>query len=95
MNQSWPATNGCGVNAARDLARARRGTQFDPALADLLDDDAEAILSGLASAAGAWEPVIEASRSGHAGRFTRLALKNEWRGSLQSGMMPLNGTRLW
>src|SRR6185312_16388206 len=36
-----------GVAAARELARERRGEQFDPAVCDLIADDAEDILSGL------------------------------------------------
>jgi HD-GYP domain-containing protein (c-di-GMP phosphodiesterase class II) len=36
-----------GVKAAQDLARDRRGKQFDPALADLVCADGELILAGL------------------------------------------------
>jgi HD-GYP domain-containing protein (c-di-GMP phosphodiesterase class II) len=48
-----------GVRSARQLARRRRGGDFDPALADLIEADAEAILSGLDSV-GIWDGVIDA-----------------------------------
>jgi len=48
-----------GVAAARELARERRGEQFDPAVCDLIADDAEDILSGL-DTVGTWEAVIAA-----------------------------------
>ena len=48
-----------GVEAATALARRRAGGQFDPALADVLCRDAEAILGGLDSAR-TWEAVIGA-----------------------------------
>jgi HD-GYP domain-containing protein (c-di-GMP phosphodiesterase class II) len=48
-----------GVDAARELARKRSGKQFDPALAALFRDDADAILGGLDSI-GTWDAVIEA-----------------------------------
>jgi HD-GYP domain-containing protein (c-di-GMP phosphodiesterase class II) len=48
-----------GVEAARQLARERRGEQFDPALADLVDSEADVILSGL-DAVGTWDAVIQA-----------------------------------
>jgi HD-GYP domain-containing protein (c-di-GMP phosphodiesterase class II) len=48
-----------GVEAARELARERRGEQFDPALADLVQAEADVILSGL-DAVGTWEAVIQA-----------------------------------
>jgi HD-GYP domain-containing protein (c-di-GMP phosphodiesterase class II) len=48
-----------GVQAARELARKRGGKQFDPALADLLERDAETILSGL-DTVETWAAVIEA-----------------------------------
>ena len=48
-----------GVEAARDLARERRGEQFDPALADLIGAEAEVILSGLDTVA-TWDAVIQA-----------------------------------
>ena len=48
-----------GVEAARELARRRGGGQFDPALAALVRDDADAILGGLDGAA-TWDAVIEA-----------------------------------
>src|SRR5919204_1556780 len=48
-----------GPEAARELARERRGEQFDPALADLFEAEADVILSGL-DAVGVWEAVIEA-----------------------------------
>src|SRR3954452_8394356 len=38
-----------GLDAAKDLARRRRGKQFDPDLADLVDADAELILADLDS----------------------------------------------
>jgi HD-GYP domain-containing protein (c-di-GMP phosphodiesterase class II) len=48
-----------GAQAAKRLARRRRGADFDPALADLIEDDAEAILSGLETVA-VWNAVIDA-----------------------------------
>jgi HD-GYP domain-containing protein (c-di-GMP phosphodiesterase class II) len=48
-----------GVEAARELARERRGQQFDPAVTDLIEAEAEVILSGLDTVA-TWEAVIEA-----------------------------------
>jgi HD-GYP domain-containing protein (c-di-GMP phosphodiesterase class II) len=48
-----------GVEAARKLARERRGEQFEPMLADLMDAEAVAILSGLDTVA-TWDAVIEA-----------------------------------
>ena len=48
-----------GVEAARDLVRERRGEQFDPALADLMDAEADVILSGL-DTIGTWDAVIQA-----------------------------------
>src|SRR4051794_21638552 len=48
-----------GVDAARELVRERRGAQFDPALADLVDAEADVILSGL-DTVGTWDAVIEA-----------------------------------
>jgi HD-GYP domain-containing protein (c-di-GMP phosphodiesterase class II) len=48
-----------GVEAARRLARERRGEQFDPAVADLIEAEAEVILSGLDGVA-TWDTVIEA-----------------------------------
>jgi HD-GYP domain-containing protein (c-di-GMP phosphodiesterase class II) len=48
-----------GVEAAKDVARERRGQQFDPALSDLLRDEADVILSGLDTMA-TWDAVIEA-----------------------------------
>jgi HD-GYP domain-containing protein (c-di-GMP phosphodiesterase class II) len=48
-----------GVEAARRLARERRGEQFDPELADLIEAEAEVILSGLDGVA-TWDVVIEA-----------------------------------
>jgi HD-GYP domain-containing protein (c-di-GMP phosphodiesterase class II) len=48
-----------GARAVRELARERRGEQFDPALADLLINDAEIILSDLETVR-TWEAVIEA-----------------------------------
>ncbi|HYH90226.1 MAG TPA: HD domain-containing phosphohydrolase [Solirubrobacteraceae bacterium] len=48
-----------GVAAARDLARRRAGKQFDPALAALVREDADAILAGLDGVAN-WDAVIDA-----------------------------------
>src|SRR6185503_268036 len=48
-----------GVAAARKLVRARRGGQFDPALADLLEQEGNSILSDLDTVA-AWDAVIDA-----------------------------------
>jgi HD-GYP domain-containing protein (c-di-GMP phosphodiesterase class II) len=48
-----------GVAAARELARERRGEQFDPAVCDLIEADAETVLSGL-DTVGTWETVIAA-----------------------------------
>jgi HD-GYP domain-containing protein (c-di-GMP phosphodiesterase class II) len=48
-----------GVEAAKELARQRRGGQFDPALADLLEAEADVLLSGLDSV-GVWDAVIDA-----------------------------------
>jgi HD-GYP domain-containing protein (c-di-GMP phosphodiesterase class II) len=48
-----------GVDGARKLARKRRGKQFDPKLADLVDAKAEIILAGLEST-GTWDAVIDA-----------------------------------
>jgi HD-GYP domain-containing protein (c-di-GMP phosphodiesterase class II) len=48
-----------GVEAARELARERRGEHFDPALSDLLDAEADVILSGLEDAS-TWDAVIQA-----------------------------------
>ena len=48
-----------GVDAAKRLARERRGGAFDPALADLVLAEADVILSGLDSA-GLWEAAIDA-----------------------------------
>jgi HD-GYP domain-containing protein (c-di-GMP phosphodiesterase class II) len=48
-----------GVDAARTLARKRRGTQFDPTLADLMSAEADMILSDLDSVS-TWDTVIDA-----------------------------------
>ncbi len=48
-----------GVEGAKKLAREWRGGQFDPALADLLIAQGEALLSGIDSVA-AWDEVIDA-----------------------------------
>ena len=48
-----------GAEAAKELARERRGGHFDPALADLVEAEADVILSGLDSVA-VWDAVIEA-----------------------------------
>src|SRR4051794_30996436 len=48
-----------GVEAAKELARDRRGGHFDPVLADLVEAEGDVILSGLDSVA-VWDAVIEA-----------------------------------
>jgi HD-GYP domain-containing protein (c-di-GMP phosphodiesterase class II) len=48
-----------GAEAVRQLARERRGAQFDPQLCDVLNTEAEVILSGL-DEIGTWDAVIEA-----------------------------------
>jgi HD-GYP domain-containing protein (c-di-GMP phosphodiesterase class II) len=48
-----------GVEAATALARERAGRQFDPSLAALLCDHADAILGGL-DGVGTWQAVIDA-----------------------------------
>jgi HD-GYP domain-containing protein (c-di-GMP phosphodiesterase class II) len=48
-----------GVDAARQLAREWSGAQFDPAVSDLIEREADVILSGLDSV-GTWDAVIEA-----------------------------------
>jgi HD-GYP domain-containing protein (c-di-GMP phosphodiesterase class II) len=48
-----------GVEAAKQLARERRGGDFDPALADLVEAEADVILSGL-DTIGVWDAVIDA-----------------------------------
>jgi HD-GYP domain-containing protein (c-di-GMP phosphodiesterase class II) len=48
-----------GVEAAKELARDRRGKQFDPALSELVEREGEVILSGLDDIA-TWDAVIEA-----------------------------------
>lgn len=48
-----------GLDAAKELARARAGKQFDPQLSALLADHAEMILSGL-DTVGTWDAVIAA-----------------------------------
>jgi HD-GYP domain-containing protein (c-di-GMP phosphodiesterase class II) len=48
-----------GIDAARSLARSRAGGQFDPALAALVTDHGEELLSGL-DGVGTWEAVIDA-----------------------------------
>jgi HD-GYP domain-containing protein (c-di-GMP phosphodiesterase class II) len=48
-----------GVSAVRELVRDRRGGQFDPALCDVLDLEADVILSGLEEI-GTWDAVIAA-----------------------------------
>ncbi|MDX6688767.1 MAG: hypothetical protein QOG15_224 [Solirubrobacteraceae bacterium] len=48
-----------GVPAAKQLARERRGGAFDPALADLVEAEADVILSGL-DTLGVWDAVIDA-----------------------------------
>ena len=49
-----------GVAAARELARKRRGKQFDPMLADLFDAHAEELVADLDAASSCWEAVIDA-----------------------------------
>jgi HD-GYP domain-containing protein (c-di-GMP phosphodiesterase class II) len=48
-----------GVEGARQLARDRRDGDFDPTLADLVEAEADVILSGL-DTVGVWAAVIEA-----------------------------------
>ena len=48
-----------GAAAVRELVRARRGHQFDPTLSDVLDAEADIILSGL-DEIGTWDVVIAA-----------------------------------
>jgi HD-GYP domain-containing protein (c-di-GMP phosphodiesterase class II) len=48
-----------GVDAVRELARARRGGQFDPRLCDVLDAEADVVVSGLDDV-GTWDAVIAA-----------------------------------
>jgi HD-GYP domain-containing protein (c-di-GMP phosphodiesterase class II) len=48
-----------GVDAARELARERRGEHFDPALSDLVEAEADVIFSGLDDAV-TWDAVIQA-----------------------------------
>jgi HD-GYP domain-containing protein (c-di-GMP phosphodiesterase class II) len=48
-----------GVEAAKQLARERRGGDFAPALADLVEAEADVILSGL-DVVGVWGAVIDA-----------------------------------
>jgi HD-GYP domain-containing protein (c-di-GMP phosphodiesterase class II) len=53
------ATRLGGAEAAKNLAHERRGGDFDPALADLVEAEADVILSGL-DAVGVWGAVIDA-----------------------------------
>jgi HD-GYP domain-containing protein (c-di-GMP phosphodiesterase class II) len=48
-----------GAEAAKRLARERRGGDFDPTVADLVEAEADVILSGLDSV-GVWDAVIDA-----------------------------------
>jgi HD-GYP domain-containing protein (c-di-GMP phosphodiesterase class II) len=48
-----------GPEAARRLARERRGGQFDPTVADVVADEAELLLSGLDDVAS-WDAVVDA-----------------------------------
>jgi HD-GYP domain-containing protein (c-di-GMP phosphodiesterase class II) len=48
-----------GADAAKAVARRQAGKQFDPALAAIVRNDAELVLSGL-DAVGTWDAVIEA-----------------------------------
>ena len=50
-----------GVDVAVDLARDRRGTEFDPSLVDLFTADAESVLGGLADV-DAWDVVLDEVR---------------------------------
>ena len=51
-----------GVDAARDVARDRRGTQFDPDLVDSFSKDAELVFSDL-DATTTWDAIIGAEPS--------------------------------
>jgi len=53
------AQRGGGVAAAKELAQRRAGRQFDPALAELLAEEGDLILSDL-DGVGTWEAVIAA-----------------------------------
>jgi HD-GYP domain-containing protein (c-di-GMP phosphodiesterase class II) len=48
-----------GIDGARTLVRRRRGKQFDPGLATVVDADAELILGGV-DGVGSWDAVIAA-----------------------------------
>jgi HD-GYP domain-containing protein (c-di-GMP phosphodiesterase class II) len=48
-----------GIEAARRIARRHRGTQFDPAVADLFCQHAPELLAGLDDASG-WDAVLDA-----------------------------------
>src|SRR5439155_4621981 len=48
-----------GPEAAKELARKRRGKQFDPTLADLMAAEADMLLADLDSV-GTWDAVIDA-----------------------------------
>jgi HD-GYP domain-containing protein (c-di-GMP phosphodiesterase class II) len=48
-----------GIEAAKKLAREWRGGHFDPAIADLLDEEGDTLLSDL-GVVGAWDAVISA-----------------------------------
>jgi HD-GYP domain-containing protein (c-di-GMP phosphodiesterase class II) len=48
-----------GIAAAKELARARAGKQFDPKLANLVCSDAELIFAGI-DGVGTWDAVIDA-----------------------------------
>ena len=48
-----------GVDAAKELARDRRGAQFDPSVSDVIEAEAEVILSDL-DTLGSWDAVIAA-----------------------------------
>lgn len=52
-----------GVAAARELARRRRGKQFDPLLADLFVEHADELVADLDAASSCWETVIGAEPS--------------------------------
>jgi len=62
---------GGGVEAAVEVASARRGTQFDPNLVDVLIDDAEGLLEGL-DTTPSWDSVIAVEPA------LEIVLTGEW-----------------
>jgi HD-GYP domain-containing protein (c-di-GMP phosphodiesterase class II) len=48
-----------GIQGARELARRRAGKQFDPVLARVIDEHADAVFAGL-DAVATWDAVVEA-----------------------------------